>query len=304
MGYERSLESSNLKSALSQPQVVSAKLEKECATSKIAGLFSSPPFPYFPCTPLGIVPKKDLSEFRSIHHLTYPKGSSVNDYIPQEFSSVKYACINNAISVIKSLGAGCFMAKTDIKSAFRTIPVQPKDHPLLGMKCDSQYFFDRTLSTGCSSSCAIFKAFSSALKWLSKHLFHASGIVHSFDDFLFIAPTREKCQADLQNFLRMCDFLRVPIAEEKTIGPFTTLQFAGITLDSVRHDARLPDDKLQKYELLLHQFNLRCKVSLCKLQSLLGLLNFTCSIVIPGRAFFRRIVWNNVNKFVHHGSIF
>ena len=114
MGYERSLESSNLKSALSQPQVVSAKLEKECATSKIAGPFSSPPFPYFPCTPLGIVPKKDLSEFRSIHHLTYPKGSSVNDYIPQEFSSVKYACINNAISVIKSLGAGCFMANTDI----------------------------------------------------------------------------------------------------------------------------------------------------------------------------------------------
>ena len=172
------------------------------------------------------------------------------------------------------------------------------------MKCDSQYFFDRTLSTGCSSSCAIFEAFSSALKWLSKHLFHASGIVHSFDDFLFIAPTREKCQADLQNFLRMCDFLRVPIAEEKTIGPFTTLQFAGITLDSVRHDARLPDDKLQKHELLLHQFNLPRKVSLRELQSLLGLLNFTCSIVIPGRAFLRRIVWNNVNKFVHHGSIF
>ncbi len=76
----------------------------------------------------GIVPKKDPSEFRLIHHLSYPKGSSVNDYIPQEFSSVKYACINDAISVIKSLGAGCFMAKTDIKSAFRIIPVHPKDH--------------------------------------------------------------------------------------------------------------------------------------------------------------------------------
>ena len=46
IGDERSLESSNLKSALSQPQNVSAKLEKECAASKIAGLFSSPSFPY------------------------------------------------------------------------------------------------------------------------------------------------------------------------------------------------------------------------------------------------------------------
>ena len=213
MGDERSLESSNLQSALSQPQVVSAKLEKERAAGRIAGPFSSPPFPYFRCSPLGIVPKKDPSEFRLIHHLSYPKGSSVNDYIPQEFSSVKYACINDAISVIKSLGAGCFMAKTDIKSAFRIIPVHPKDHPLLGMKWDSQYFFDRTLPMGCSSSCAIFEAFSSALEWLSKHLFHASGVVHILDDFLFIAPTREKCQDDLHNFLRMCDFLGVPIAE-------------------------------------------------------------------------------------------
>ena len=107
---------------------------------------------------------------------------------------------------------------------------------------------------------------------------------------MFIAPTREKSQADLQNFLRMCDFLGVPIAEEKTVGPFTTLQFAGITLDSVRQEARLPDDKLQKCELLLRQFNLRRKISLRELQSLLGLLNFTCSVFVPGRAFLRRMI--------------
>ena len=81
MGDKRYLESSNLKSALSQPQDLSAKLDKERAAGRIAGLFSSPPFPYFPCSPLGIIPKKDLSEFRLIHHLSYPKGSSVNDYI-------------------------------------------------------------------------------------------------------------------------------------------------------------------------------------------------------------------------------
>ena len=196
MGDERSLESLNLKSALSQPQVVPAKLEKKRAASRIAEPFSSPPFPYFRCSPLGIVPKKDPSEFRSIHHLSYPKGSSINDYIPQEFSSVKYACINDTISVIKSFGAGCFMANTDIKSAFCIIPIHPKDHPLLGMKWDSQYFFDCTLPMGCSSSCTIFEAFSSALQWLSKHLSHALGLVHILDDFLVIS--REKCQADLK----------------------------------------------------------------------------------------------------------
>ena len=50
------------------------------------------------------------------------------------------------------------------------------------------------------------------------------------DDFLFIADSIEKCQADLSNFLNMCEYLGVPVAQEKTVGPDTTLQFAGITL--------------------------------------------------------------------------
>ncbi|KAK3753065.1 hypothetical protein QZH41_005503 [Actinostola sp. cb2023] len=43
------------------------------------------------------VPKKTPSEFRLIHHLSYPEGSSVNDSIPYETSSVHYARISDAI---------------------------------------------------------------------------------------------------------------------------------------------------------------------------------------------------------------
>ena len=80
------------------------------------------------------------------------------------------------------------MAKTDIKSAFRIIPVHPKDHSLLGMKWANQYHFDRAFPMGCNSSCAIFEAFSSALEWLSTHLFNASGVVHILDDFFIHFP--------------------------------------------------------------------------------------------------------------------
>ena len=40
------------------------------------------------------------------------------------------------------------------------------------------------------------------------------------------------------------------------------IQFAGITLDSVRQEARLPEDKLQKCRLLLQSFYKRRKVTL------------------------------------------
>ena len=115
---------------------------------------------------------------------------------------------------------------------------------------------------GCSSSCAIFEAFSTALEWLALHRLGASGVLHILDDFLFIAESEEKCQADLNSFLNLCEYLGVPIAEERTVDPQTVLQFAGITLDTVKQEARLPDDKLQKCCRLLHDFCKRRKVTL------------------------------------------
>ena len=121
--------SPNLKSTLEQPQAVWSKLLKELEAGRIRGPFPHPPFQEFVCFPLSIVPKKVPSEFRLIQHLLYPCGYLVNDCILQETSSVPYASISYAITVIKQLGAGCFMAKTDIKSVFRIIPIHPSDFP-------------------------------------------------------------------------------------------------------------------------------------------------------------------------------
>ena len=134
------------------------------------------------------------------------------------------------------------MVKTDVKSGFRIIPIHPNDYLLLGIKWENLYYFDRCLPMGCSSSCAIFEAFSTALEWLALHRLGASGVLHILDNFLFIAESEEKCQADLKSFLNLCEYLGIPIAEEKTVGPHTVLQFASITLDTVKQEARLPDD--------------------------------------------------------------
>ena len=261
------------------------------------GPFVSPPFKNFRCSPLGIVPKKVPSEFRLIHHLSYPKGSYVNDSIPQEFSSVHYATISDAIKVIKRFGSGCFMAKTDIKSAFRIIPIHPADVELLGMKWDNLYYYDQALPMGCSTSCSKFESFSTALEWIAISQLQASAVLHILDDFLFIAATQERCARDLLNFLGLCQYLGVPIATEKTMGPYTTLQFAGITLDSLTMEARLPVDKLQKSEFLRKR-----SVTLRELQSLIGLLNFACSVIVPGRAFLRRLIdlTTGIQRPTHH----
>ena len=149
------------------------------------------------------------------------------------------------MDVLKWARAGCFMAKTDVKSAFRIIPIHPNDYPLLAMKWENLHYFDRCLPMGCSSSCALFEAFRTALEWLALHRLGASGVLHILDDFLFIAESEEKCQADLNSFLNLCEYLGVPMAEEKTVDPHTVLQFAGITLDTVKQEDRLPDESFK-----------------------------------------------------------
>ena len=55
----------------------------------------------------------------------------MNDGIPRELSTVYHAIVNDAVSLIKKSGRGSALAKTDIKSAFRVIPVHPSDYELL-----------------------------------------------------------------------------------------------------------------------------------------------------------------------------
>ena len=280
----------NLLSALENPEVVDAKLGKELAAHRLAGPFLSPPLSPFRISPLGIVPKKVPGEFRLIHHLSFPKGSSVNDGISPEHTSVRYATIDEAIKLIMNAGQGCFLAKTDIKNAFRIIPIHPIDYGLLGMQWRGLYYYDRCMPMGCSSSCLTFETFSTAVEWIARHKLKIDYILHLLDDFLLVASSSQLCKKQLDLFLSLCSYLCIPMAPDKTCGPATTMSFAGIELDSILLEARLPLEKVEKCKSLLSQFLTRKKVTLQEVQSLTGLLNFACSVIQPGRAFLRRHV--------------
>ena len=121
--------SRNLKSANEHPDLVTKNLLSEVKLGRTAGPFLSPPFPNFQIYPISVVPKKHSSDWRTIFHLSHPKASgiSVNDYISKENYSLQYVKLDDAINLIIQLGRGSYMAKTDICSAFRNIPVHPSD---------------------------------------------------------------------------------------------------------------------------------------------------------------------------------
>ena len=80
--------SKNLLLAHQNPKVIDDKIKKEIELGRrVAGSFSSPFSRNF-VSPLGVVPKKTPVEYRLIDHLSSPKGSSINNGISDNFSSV------------------------------------------------------------------------------------------------------------------------------------------------------------------------------------------------------------------------
>ena len=82
---------------------------------------------------------------------------------------------------------------------------------------------------------------------------------------------------------------------------YITITFVGIEIDSILMEKRLPLDKLDKLRKLLNSFCRKKKATLQELQSLIGLLNFACLVVTPGRAFLRRLIDLTIGlKASHH----
>ena len=145
-----------------------------------------PPIDNLIVSPVGLVPKAQPGKYRLIQHLSYPEGESINDGINPDYCTVQYTQFDEAINTVVRVGKGALMAKEDIESAFRLLPVHPDDFGLLGMKIGSQFFLDRALPMGASCSPFLFETFSTFVEWVARSTIKSENIIHFADDFLLV----------------------------------------------------------------------------------------------------------------------
>ena len=130
----------NLRSALNNADLVSEAIFKELSRGHTSGPFPFAPFTHTHCSPIGSAPKPDGS-VRLILDLSSPRGQSVNDGISKEEYTCKYAKFDDALSIVLFLGPGAYLAKADIKHAFRICPVMPEQWPLLCFQWIGLFFY-------------------------------------------------------------------------------------------------------------------------------------------------------------------
>lgn len=146
------------------------------------------------------------------------------------------------------MGRGAFLAKVDIKQAYRMVQVHPDDHPLLGMVWEGELFADSALPFSLRSAPAnILGIGGCSLEWLVRRE-GVESAMHYLDDYLLVAKTKwDALQILLQIF-------KVPVAPEKLEGPGTRLKFFGIELNTEEMSLRLPAEKLEELRMLVAEW--------------------------------------------------
>ena len=60
-------------------------------------------------------------------HLSPPTGQSINDFISPEQYTFHYATVDDGVHLLTKLGKGAMIAKVNLRSTFRMIPVHRED---------------------------------------------------------------------------------------------------------------------------------------------------------------------------------
>ena len=231
-----------------------------------------------------------------------PFHPSLNELINKEDFSLSYVTIDSAIKIIKALGKGAWLTKTDIKDAFKLVPIKSSLYPFHGVKWNNKYYFYTRLVFGSRSSPKIFDTLSEAVCWILKNNYGVVKILHLLDDFLAIDAPSADADRTMAVFTLVFKKLGIPLSLNKTVGPVTEIEYLGVILDSIKMEARLPMDKVERIRNLLGTFLNRKSCTKKELLSLLGHLNFASRVIYPGRAFVSYLISlsTTVTSLFHH----
>lgn len=180
--------SGNAKSVTKNLDILKQKIQIEIDIHRIASPFKVIPFQNFQSSSLGLVPKysgETIVDYRVIHNLSFPEDISVNDGIQEDFKSVQYQDIEDAVALLREYGKNCGLFKLDIQNAYKIVPIHYSDWELLGFTLDQDFYVEKTLPMGLSYSCYLFEEFSTAVHRVCENKLEICGKLFHLLDFFW-----------------------------------------------------------------------------------------------------------------------
>ena len=238
-------------------------------------------------SPIGLVPKSNGGH-RLIHDCSQPPGKSLNDYAV-EFDKYSYESVDTAVSHLKQ---DYYMAKVDIKAAYRSVAIHPSSYQATGLTWllggRTVHMVDKRLPFGARASPTIFHRISQFVKRAMERRGHHMVVAYQ-DDFLVMGRTYDGCLAAWLDLINLLLSLGFDINYDKLEAPCKQIVFLGVGLDSENMELSLPEEKVDDISGIIDNFLGRKRVNKRQLQSLAGKLNYAAKVIRGGRTFLRRV---------------
>ena len=125
---------------------VDAFIATDIRIHALIGPFNKQPFKEpLVCSPLQIVAKDNNSKKRLVVDLSFPPHYSVNLGISNQVFldqpiDLHYPSVHTLAKYVRIKGRGCLMFKTDLKSAYKQIPIQPNDWHLCAISWENAFY--------------------------------------------------------------------------------------------------------------------------------------------------------------------
>ena len=152
---------------------------------------------------------KPHGDVRLIHDCSRPVGEAVNDYCSTDWQQ-NFSRVDDAAA---KMTEGCYFAKVDLKSAYRSVGLSKDSQEVAGLSLDiggtTIYLKDTRLPFGARRSVGIFHRLTQAVRRLMARKGYDLIIVF-LDDFLIISESKKVCAEALNiliQLLRKLDFM-------------------------------------------------------------------------------------------------
>ena len=275
----------NYISAINNKEAVEEQIKEELTEHRYVITTSQPTL----VSALGAI-KKPGGGIRLIHDCSRPTGKAINDYAHLE-EKIKYQTVNETVKLVKQ---GNYMAKVDLKSAYRSVALHPSQYQFTGLKWKFKgnkmptYMMDTRLCFGARLSPGIFHRLTQAVcRIMLTFGFSTSAYL---DDFFIVADSKEKCNVGVHKLITLLRELGFAIAYNKVSSASTSIVFLGVLINSITMTLHLPEEKVIAFKELLLQFRSRKRASCRQLQALAGKLSWSTCVVRGGRIFLNRIL--------------
>ena len=145
-------------------------------------------------------------------------------------------------------GRGSYMFKLDLQRAYRQLPTDPWDWPLLGIEWDDHTYFDKSIPFGVRHGAMACQRVTEAVVLVEKQEADTDACGYVDDSAAVAPPDLQLATFQYEHFHETVSQLGLSAALAKCVAPCTRLSWVGVTFDSVEFvmfiDAQKIDETL------------------------------------------------------------